>query len=240
MGLLESRISGAEALIRWNDPVRGPIRPDEFILQAERAGRIDALTYWVLDQAITSADAFNAFGPHFQMSINLSAQLVDKPSLVSSIAEIVRRRGIDGRLLTVEVTETASVYNRPAAIRNLQQLQALGMRVSIDDFGTGEASLCYLADLPSDELKLDRRFVSRIVHHDRDRDIVASTIDLAHTLKQTVVAEGIEDLATFDLLRQMGCDVGQGYYIGRPETFEQLRARYAAMGTERGILFNSC
>ena len=236
----ELRISGAEALIRWNDPVRGPIRPDEFILQAERAGRIDALTYWVLDQAITSADAFNAFGPQFQMSINLSAQLDDKLSLVGSISEIVRRRGIDWRLLTVEVTETASVYNRPAAIRNLQQLQALGMRISIDDFGTGEASLCYLADLPSDELKLDRRFVSRIVHHDRDRHIVASTIDLAHTLKQTVVAEGIEDQATFDLLRQMGCDVGQGYYIARPEPFEQLRARYAAMGTERGVLFNSC
>ncbi|MBA3055823.1 MAG: EAL domain-containing protein, partial [Sphingomonadales bacterium] len=159
----DNRISGAEALIRWNDPVRGPIRPDEFILQAERAGRIDALTYWVLEQAITSAEAFNTLGARFQMSINLSAQLVDKPSLVSATAEIVHRRGIDCRLLTIEVTETASVYNRPDAIRNLQELRTMGFRLSIDDFGTGEASLCYLADLPSDELKLDRRFVSRIV-----------------------------------------------------------------------------
>jgi len=236
----EMRMSGAEALIRWNDPVRGPIRPDEFILQAERAGRIDALTYWVIDQAITAAIALNTLDPPFLMSINLSAQMVDKPSLVSSIAEIVRRRGIDWKLLTIEVTETASVHNRPAAIRNLQQLQALGMRVSIDDFGTGEASLCYLADLPSDELKLDRRFVSRIVHHERDRHIVTSTIGLAHALGQVVVAEGIEDQATFDLLRQMGCDVAQGYYIGRPETFDQLRARYAIPKRKLGGPFTTC
>ena len=236
----ENRISGAEALIRWNDPVRGAIRPDEFILQAERAGRIDALTYWVLDQAITAAEAFNGLGPRFQMSINLSAQLVDKPSLISATAEIVRRRGIDCRLLTVEVTETASVYNRPAAIRNLQELQAMGFRLSIDDFGTGEASLCYLADLPSNELKLDRRFVSRIVDSDRDRKIVHSTINLAHALGQTVVAEGIEDIATFDMLRRMGCDVAQGYYIGKPETFEQLRSRYLAIGLEGSKAFTTC
>jgi len=222
-------MSGAEALIRWNDPVRGPIRPDEFILQAEQAGRIDALTYWVLDQAITAATSFNGLGPHFQISINLSAQLVDKPSLISSVSEIVRRRGIDCRLLTIEVTETAGVCNRPGAIRNLSQLRAMGFHLSIDDFGTGEASLSYLAELPSDELKIDRRFVSQIVHQERERHIVASTINLAHALNQTVVAEGIEDLSTFELLRQLGCDYGQGYYIGRPETFEQLQARYSAL-----------
>ena len=225
----EHRMSGAEALIRWNDPVRGPIRPDEFILQAEQAGRIDALTYWVLEQAITAAQNFNTLGPAFQVSINLSAQLVDKPSLISSVSEIVRRRGIDCRLLTVEVTETAGVCNRPAAIRNLSQLRAMGFRLSIDDFGTGEASLSYLAELPSDELKIDRRFVSQIVHQERERHIVASTINLAHALGQTVVAEGIEDLSTFELLRQLGCDCGQGYYIGKPETFEQLQTRYSAL-----------
>lgn len=226
----EARISGAEALIRWNDPVRGPIRPDEFIIQAERAGRIDALTYWVIEQAIGAAEEFNALGPRFQISVNLSAQLVDKPGLVSAVREIVERRGIDCRLLTIEVTETASLYDRPAAIRNLRDLQAMGFRLSIDDFGTGEASLLYLAELPSNELKIDRQFVSRIVHHDRERHIVRSTVKLAHALGQTVVAEGIEDLATFDLLRKLGCDSGQGYYIGRPETLAQLRARCTAKG----------
>jgi len=111
----------------------------------------------------------------------------------------------------------------------------MGFRLSIDDFGTGEASLLYLAELPSDELKIDRQFVSRVVHHERERHIVSSTVRLAHALGQTVVAEGIEDLATFDMLSKLGCDAGQGYYIGRPETLAQLRALYAAREvSERG------
>ncbi len=219
-------ICGAEALIRWNHPTRGPIAPDAFILQAERAGRIDALTYWVLEEAITAALAVNLMGERFQMSVNLSAQMVDKADLVTNFAEIVQRRGIDASLLTVEVTETSSVRNRPAACHNLTQLRNLGFRLSIDDFGTGEASLAYLADLPSDELKLDRRFVSKIVESERDRVIVTSTIGLAHALGQSVVAEGIEDAATFSLLRELGCDLAQGYYLGRPQPFAVFMRDY--------------
>lgn len=222
----QDRISGAEALVRWNDPERGPIRPDAFIVQAENAGRIDALTYWVMEEAISAAQAMNALESQFQMSVNLSALLVDKPSLISSIAEIARRRGIDCSLFTIEVTETASVYNRPAAVHNLQQLRAMGFRLAIDDFGTGESSLLYLAELPSDELKIDQHFVSRIRTGERERQIVNSTIRLAHALRQTVVAEGIEDRETFEMLRKMGCDTGQGFYISRPGTFEQLRSGY--------------
>jgi EAL domain-containing protein (putative c-di-GMP-specific phosphodiesterase class I) len=221
---------GAEALIRWNHPTRGPIAPDEFILQAERAGRIDALTYWVFEEAITAALSLNEPGRHFQISVNLSAQMVDKPSLVSTLLEIVRRRSIDPRLLTIEVTETSSVRNRPAAVQNLSQLRAMGFRLSIDDFGTGEASLAYLADLPSDELKLDRRFVSRLLTHDRERHIIRSTIDLAHALGQTVVAEGIEDEATYRALARMGCDVGQGYFLGRPQSFAEFNRTLLGMG----------
>lgn len=224
--LQDNRIYGAEALIRWNHPTRGPITPDAFILQAERAGRIDALTYWVLEEAITAALMINALGKRFQMSVNLSAQMVDKPDLVSRFSEIVARRGIDPTLLTIEITETSSVRNRPAACHNLTQLRSMGFRLSIDDFGTGEASLAYLADLPSDELKLDRRFVSRIVSSQRDRAIVSSTIALAHALGQAVVAEGIEDAATFSLLQDLGCDSGQGYYLGRPQPFASFRTLY--------------
>ncbi|MBA4355586.1 MAG: EAL domain-containing protein, partial [Novosphingobium sp.] len=221
---------GAEALIRWNHPTRGPIAPDAFILQAERAGRIDALTYWVMEEAITAALALNALGQRLQMSINLSAQMVDKAGLVPSMLEIVRRRNFDPRQLTIEVTETSSVRNRPAAVQNLSQLRSIGFRLSIDDFGTGEASLAYLADLPSDELKLDRRFVSRILTHERERHIVRSTIDLAHALGQAVVAEGIEDEATYQMLGRMGCDVGQGYHLGRPQPFAELRQNLLKMG----------
>lgn len=226
--LKEDRMCGAEALIRWNHPTRGPIAPDAFILQAERAGRIDALTYWVLDVAITAALALNARGPRFQMSINLSAQMVDKPDLVSNFAEIVRRRGIDPSLLTVEITETSSVRNRPAACQNLSQLREIGFRLSIDDFGTGEASLAYLADLPSDELKIDRRFIDRMATNPRDKAIVANTISLAHALGQKVVAEGIETRETLAMLRDMGCDQAQGFLLGRPETFASLEKTYAA------------
>jgi len=222
----EKRFCGAEALIRWNHPTRGPIAPDAFILQAERAGRIDALTFWVLEEAITAALEINALGPRFQMSINLSAQMVDKPNLVSNIAEVVQRRGIDPSLLTIEVTETSSVHNRPAARHNLSQLRALGFRLSIDDFGTGEASLSYLAELPSDELKIDRRFVSRITTAERERAIVAYTIALAHDLHQEVVAEGIEDEATLQLLMELGCDYAQGYYLGKPQSFADFIQTY--------------
>lgn len=220
------RICGAEALIRWNHPTRGPIAPNAFILQAERAGRIDALTYWVLDQAISAALVINARGDAFQMSVNLSGQMVDKPDLVRTFGAIVNRRGMDPRLITVEVTETSSVGNRAAAVNNLTQLRRMGFRLSIDDFGTGEASLAYLADLPSDELKLDRRFVSRIVASERDRTIVASTIALAHALGQTVVAEGIEDAATLAMLRDMGCDHAQGFLLGRPQPFAEFEKMY--------------
>lgn len=219
-------ICGAEALIRWDHPTRGPIAPSAFILQAERAGRIDALTYWVLEQAITAVLAINTRGERFQMSVNLSGQMVDKPDLVKNFAEIVARRGVDPRLITVEVTETSSLGNRPAAVHNLTRLRQIGFRLSIDDFGTGEASLAYLADLPSDELKLDRRFVGRIVDSPRERAIVASTIGLAHALGQTVVAEGIEDAATLSLLSELGCDHAQGFYLGRPQPFADFEQEY--------------
>jgi len=227
------RICGAEALIRWNHPTRGPIAPNAFILQAERAGRIDALTYWVLDQAITAALLINAKGERFQMSVNLSGQMVDKPDLVRNFAEIAARRGVDPGLITVEITETSSMGNRAAAVFNLSQLRQLGFRLSIDDFGTGEASLAYLADLPSDELKLDRRFIARICDSDRERAIVASTIGLAHALGQTVVAEGIEDAPTLALLRDMGCDHAQGFYLGRPQPFAVFEREYDANGVRR-------
>ena len=234
LDLRQSKVIGAEALIRWNHPIRGPIAPDAFILQAERAGRIDSLTYWVLEQAITAALELNAIGPRFQMSINLSAQMVDKADLVGNFTEIVRRRGIDPSLLTIEITETSSVRNRPVACHNLSQLRALGFRLSIDDFGTGEASLTYLADLPSDELKLDRVFVSRLLSSDRDRAIISNTILLAHALDQTVVAEGIEDGETLARLRALGCDYAQGFFIGRPQPFAVYRAEYEA-GLSRQI-----
>lgn len=215
----QDRISGAEALIRWTDPDRGIIPPDSFIIQAERAGRIDAITYWVLDKAVNAALDLQARGSILQISVNLSAWMVDQPGLISSVSEVVRGRNFDCSQITFEVTETFSMANREMAKRNLLDLRAMGFRLSIDDFGTGQASLAYLSEIPSDEIKMDRRFVQAIVGSIRDRAIVANTVQLAHALGQTIVAEGVEDRPTLDVLRMLGCDLAQGYYIGRPVEF---------------------
>lgn len=220
--LRNKRIGGAETLIRWTDPERGVIPPDSFIIQAERAGRIDALTYWVLERAIEAGRDLSRRAGEMHLSVNLSAWMVDQPGLTRHIAEIVRRTNADSSHLTFEVTETFSMTNREVAKRNLGELRALGFSLSIDDFGTGHASLAYLSEIPSDEIKIDKRFVQAIVASERDRAIVRSTIDLAHALKQQVVAEGVEDGATLQALRDLGCDVAQGYYIGRPIRYEEF------------------
>jgi EAL domain-containing protein (putative c-di-GMP-specific phosphodiesterase class I) len=222
------RICGAEALIRWNDPERGIVPPDVFILQAERAGRIDAITYWVLTKSIAMSHSLNRISGPFQISVNLSARMVDHPELISKISDIVRNHPVDCSLITLEVTETFSMANREAARENLAALRTMGFRLSIDDFGTGQASLAYLAEIPSDEIKLDRRFIQSIVSDRRERLIVDSVIKLAHALGQEVVAEGIEDGVTLDLLRGMDCDLAQGYFVGKPIPYEEFHSMLAA------------
>lgn len=217
-------VSGAEALIRWNDPERGAIPPDAFILQAERAGRIEAITYWVFERAMEYSRQLTEARPLFNISVNLSARMVDQPGLVPRVSELAARHNFDCSLLTFEVTETFNMANREVARHNLAALRAMGFRLSIDDFGTGQASLAYLAEIPSDEIKLDRRFVQSITSDKRERLIVRSIIKLAHALGQEVVAEGVEDEATLEALRWMNCDVAQGYHIGRPVRFEELAA----------------
>lgn len=218
-----NRFSGAEALIRWNDPQRGAIPPDAFILQAERAGRIEAITYWVLEKSIGMLAELNAIAAPFQISVNLSARMVDHPALVHRVADIVRETNLkDCGLITFEVTETFSMTNREQAKRNLAALRTMGFRLSIDDFGTGQASLAYLAEIPSDEIKLDRCFIQAITTDPRERLIVESVIGLAHALGQEVVAEGIEDIVTLGALREMKCDLAQGYHVGRPMREDDL------------------
>ncbi len=217
-------INAAETLIRWTDPERGAIPPDSFILQAERAGRIDAITYWVLEHAMIATEALESRYRPIQLSVNLSAWMVDQPNLISDITAIVRRHQFDCSKLTFEVTETFSMTNRQMAKTNLASLRAMGFCLSIDDFGTGQASLSYLSEIPSDEIKLDRRFIMGISTDKRDRAIVSSVIQLGHALGQSVVAEGVEDAATLEVLRQLDCDIAQGYYIGRPVRFEQFTA----------------
>lgn len=222
LDIRSGEVTGAEALIRWNDPERGVIPPDAFIIQAERAGRIEAITYWVLEGAIEASAELRRIGAPLHLSVNLSARMVDHPGLLPRVREVVSRHRFDCRMMTFEVTETFSMGNRSQALANLSGLRDMGFRLSIDDFGTGHASLAYLAEMPSDEIKLDKQFIQKIGSDRRERVIVRSVIRLAHALGHVVCAEGIEDEHTLLLLRQMNCDLAQGYHIGIPQRLEAL------------------
>lgn len=219
----ERRVIGAEALIRWNDPERGYIPPDEFILQAERSGRIEELTYWTFARAMDMANELRGFDP-IRIGVNLSARMADHPALVDRLAQLAAERSCDCDRIGIEVTETFSMNNREQARRNIARLRDLGFRLSIDDFGTGQASLSYLAEIPCDEVKIDRRFVDGMASDHRLYAIVESVVKLAHSLDQEAVAEGVEDEETMQSLARTGCDIAQGYHLARPMPFADFVA----------------
>ncbi|MFS0735700.1 EAL domain-containing protein [Sphingomonas sp. 1P06PA] len=209
-------IIGAEALARWTHPERGPISPDEFIRAAEQENRIDRLTMHILDRAVHAAARINARGIVFSIAVNLSTRLLDDRTLPGSIAALLERHQLPPKLLTLEITETAALITGGASLETLHALRALGIRISIDDYGTGQSTLDYLKRIPANEIKIDKSFVQLIDDNHDDRVMVRSTIELAHSLGHKVVAEGVERQVTLDRLEEMGCDIAQGYLIGRP------------------------
>jgi EAL domain-containing protein (putative c-di-GMP-specific phosphodiesterase class I)/CHASE2 domain-containing sensor protein len=208
LDLRTGRIVGAEALARWTHPEKGPISPLEFISAAEQSDRIEKLTRHVLDRAIAAAAIVNARGIDFDISVNLSARLIDDTTLPPMITSILERHGLDPSRLTLEVTETAAITSTERSLESLLSLRYLGVQISIDDYGTGHSTLDYLKRIPATEIKIDRSFVSAITRSPSDRLLVNSTIQLAHSLGQTVVAEGVEDQETLNSLTAMSCDVG--------------------------------
>lgn len=223
-GIATGQLVGVEALVRWTHPTRGPIPPDEFIVQAEKSQDIYRLTLFVMDQAIRSAAQLHARGLHANMSVNLSAALLDHDDLVGTIRVMLTAHHLPPELLTIEITETAQIENSRQARQTLAQLRRAGIRLSIDDYGTGQSNLEYLTEIEADEIKIDKRFVMTMRDSQRNFEIVKSTIDLAHRLGAVAVAEGIEDAPTMALLHQLGCDVGQGYHLGKPQLFSDLVA----------------
>jgi EAL domain-containing protein (putative c-di-GMP-specific phosphodiesterase class I)/CHASE2 domain-containing sensor protein len=222
LDLKTSTIIGAEALVRWTHPDKGPISPLEFILAAEQSDRIERLTAFVLDRAVGAAAAVNRKGIPFQISVNLSARLIDQPSLVSSIRDLLAKHELAPHRLTLEITETAALTTSGSSLDALLELRYLGVDISIDDYGTGLSTLDYLKKIPATEIKIDKSFVQAIEKSHSDRLLVHSTIQLAHSLGQKVVAEGVEDSETLKTLERMGCDLAQGYLIGRPVNFRTL------------------
>ena len=211
-----NRMTGAEALVRWTHPEKGPISPAEFVLAAEQSGRIQKLTTYVLERAIQAAAALNKRGVPFTVAVNLSARLIDDKSLPEWIAALLDQHGLAPEKLILEITETAALGTSAAHLDNLDRLRDLGVEISVDDYGTGLSTLDYLKKIPACEIKIDKSFVQAMHRSDGDRVIVNSTIQLAHSLGRRVVAEGVEDRETLYALERMGCDVAQGFYIGRP------------------------
>ena len=226
--LKSDRIIGAEALVRWQHPVRGAISPEAFILQAEEHNRISRLTWHVLELATHAAKPIVQHHPAFRLSINISATLMEQPQLPAKIADILGRVGFPTTNLTLEVTESAPFAEHEAVAANLAGIAALGIDLSIDDYGTGNATLEYLRSVPCQEIKIDRSFVSSLITDNGDMLLVESTIELAHGMGRRVIAEGIEDPETLELLRAIGCDIAQGYYLAKPMRIEALESLLSA------------
>ncbi len=216
------QLIGAEALVRWTHPEKGAIYPDQFIGAAEQGGRIEQLTYHVLDQALAAAAAINRRKHRFTVAVNLSVLLLDSNRLVPTVETLLRKYGVHPGLLTLEVTETSTLGTAEAQIANLGRLDAMGVQLSIDDYGTGFSTLEYLRRIPASEIKIDRSFISMLDSSQSDRIMVNSTIQLAHSLGRKVVAEGVENESILAELKRMHCDIAQGYHIGRPMPFADL------------------
>jgi diguanylate cyclase (GGDEF)-like protein len=218
---------GCEALVRWEHPVHGLLGPAAFIDLVEHHGLMSQLTAQVLELAVGDAARWEREGHPTRVSVNLSASCLASADLVGVVDDVLARTGLTPSLLVLEITETVLMDGILAAPRVLHELAARGIRLSVDDFGTGYSSLAYLADLPVTELKIDRSFVSRMREDSRTRQVVAGTIDLAHRLELSVVAEGVEDDPTLGLLRGMQCDVSQGFLHARPVPPAEIAAWHA-------------
>jgi diguanylate cyclase (GGDEF)-like protein len=203
----------AEALVRWRHPTRGLVQPIEFIPFAEQTGYIRAITQWVLAHAIAQCAEWRLDGLPMNVSINLSTRDLMDVTLPDRFVALLKRHRCSAQWITLEITESAVLDDPAHAIKNLERLHALGCKLAIDDYGTGYSSLAYLRRLPVHELKIDKSFVIGMATDAGDALIVRSTIELAHNLGLSVVAEGVENDATLDRLRAMGCDMVQGYLL---------------------------
>lgn len=224
LDLKTNRIRGAEALARWTHPEKGPISPAEFVAAAEQNDRIEKLTMFVLDKAVEAAARINREHGAFEMAVNLSARMLADKTLPSKVRKILDRHGLDPARLTLELTETAALANG-ADTGPLFGLRDLGIKISIDDYGTGLSTLDYLKKIPAGEIKIDQSFVKSMLDHRSDLVMVQSTIALAHSLGRTVVAEGVETRQILDMLIAMKCEIGQGFIIGRPCSLNDLIKR---------------
>jgi EAL domain-containing protein (putative c-di-GMP-specific phosphodiesterase class I)/CHASE2 domain-containing sensor protein len=225
VSLATGAIVGAEALIRWSHPTRGPIEPSQVIAIAEEHNRVDMITRFVLNRAISQARRALVVDPNFRIAINISALDLGNPLFVSQVEHLLMAYRFPAANLVLEITETAPIENDEVIAGVLGGLKRMGVKLSVDDFGIGHASLHYLRRIPADEVKIDRSFVTMMDSSAEDRALVRTSIEMIHSLGRTAVAEGVENQAVVDLLREMGCDAAQGYFFAKAMPMDDLLPR---------------
>ncbi|MPZ73326.1 MAG: EAL domain-containing protein [Nitriliruptorales bacterium] len=220
--LRSGRVVAVEALVRWQHPEFGLLHPVDFVPLAEHSIHMSALTSYAIEQALTQQAAWFAQGIDVRVAVNVPANALHAPDFVQGVAAALSRFGVAARSLDIEITESTIMANPARALASLQALDALGVHLSIDDFGTGYSSLAYLKQLPVHAVKIDKSFMLNVTGDADDGRIVQSIVGLAKNLGLQTVAEGVEDEATLSLLRELGCDLAQGYHICRPVRAAQL------------------
>ncbi|MHB8912477.1 MAG: putative bifunctional diguanylate cyclase/phosphodiesterase [Lysobacter sp.] len=236
LDLRTNTIVGAESLARWHEPGRGMIAPDQFISLAEETGLISGLTRWSVNSTMRHAASARRMGARLGFSINLSPRVFDERDIVVQITSALKVWDLPPTDITLEVTETALMEDPALSLRLLNRLREEGFGISIDDFGAGYSSLAYLKQFPATELKIDHTFVKDMQSDARSVQLVRSIVDLGHHLQMSVVAEGVEDAETLELLAQIGCNFAQGYYICRPQPAAEFIADLVKRGENAVVL----
>ena len=235
LDLHSGQIVGLEALVRWRHPERGLLTPGDFVPLAEESGLIVPLGYWVISRALRDMQWLRGRGlPPLHMAVNLSFRQFQDSQLLPTLERLIRERGVDAQWLEFELTETAVMRRSDQVQQTMQALGRLGVRFSLDDFGTGFSSFVHLSSLPITLLKIDKSFVGSMHERPENLQLVKAMINLAHNLNLEVVAEGVETIAQQDELRQFGCDQVQGYWISRPLPLAEL-ARFLVFGANRAL-----
>jgi diguanylate cyclase len=216
LSLINGRIEGVEALVRWQHPARGLVPPGDFIPQVENTDLISSLSRWVIEEAIRQQGKWNAMGIKLTMAVNLSVKNLYEDSLLDEVCALLKAHALCPELLEFEVTESAIMQDPGRALDALRAVRDLGIHLSIDDFGTGYSSLSYLHEIPADIVKIDRSFITRMNDNEQVARIVESTVALSHYLNMAVVAEGVSNRRHLDTVATYGCDAAQGFLIARP------------------------
>jgi len=217
INLYTNKVTGLEALARWNDPLLGAVSPAEFIPLAEETGIIISIGKWVLETVCKQNSEWQKKGlPPVHVCVNISSRQFLQDDFVKMVEQVLNESDLSPAYLNIEITEGVALYNVEDAIEKLMQLKQLGVSISLDDFGTGYSSLSYLKSLPIDYLKIDRSFINGIFNNKQDAAIIHSIISLSHTLGLRVVAEGVEEKNQIEILEQLNCDEIQGYYYAKP------------------------